>query len=78
MNYLSLFLRGFAIVALVSFQTVSLARGDSCRVLIGAFIIGCFWFSNAGIAARPLRFAWLFYASGSSVGAYLGLWVGGL
>jgi hypothetical protein len=78
MTYVSLFFRGFAIVALVSFQTVSLARGDSLRVLLGAFIIGCCWFSNASSAAHPPRFGWLAYASGSSVGAFLGLWVGGL
>jgi hypothetical protein len=78
MPYVVLSCRGAVLVAAVSFQTVSLAHGDTMRVIAGAFAIGCLWYVNAGSASHPPRCGWLAYAVGSSLGAGIGLWVGGL
>lgn len=75
--YLDLFARGLLIVMAVSFQTVSLARGDMVRVGVGAFIIGCLWFLNAKQAAQSAEYGWLAYAAGSSIGAMAGMWLAG-
>ena len=51
---LLLFLRGFVMVGLVSWQTRALQIGELKRIALGSFLIGCFWYTNV-IAADGRR-----------------------
>lgn len=72
MPYLVLFLQGFAIVALVSWQTTNLIRGKPGRIWVGAFLVGTVWILNASGAAEAPAWGWLAYGCGSACGALAG------
>ena len=72
MSYLLLFVRGFVMVGLVSWQTRALQRGDVFKIMLGAFLIGIVWYGNVLAAVEQVPFGWLAYATGSSIGAYSG------
>jgi hypothetical protein len=69
MSYLLLFVRGFIMVGLVSWQTRAIQDGDLRLIALGAFLIGCFWYTNVIAAVEQLPFGFIPYAGGSTVGA---------
>jgi hypothetical protein len=77
--YLSLFGRGFAIVALTAANIVQITRGR----YVGAFLFGAgisyVWWLNAHSAAHSdLKYAQVTYALGAGCGTVCGMLAGGL
>jgi hypothetical protein len=68
---LLLFLRGFVMVGLVSWQTRALQIGELKRIALGSFLIGCFWYTNVIAAIEQVPWGFVPYATGSMVGAIL-------
>ena len=68
---LLLFLRGFVMVGLVSWQTLALQIGELKRIALGSFLIGCFWYTNVIATVEQVPWGFVPYASGSMVGALL-------
>lgn len=74
-GYVSIFLRGLAIVCLVSWNTTLLAQGRSLAIVVAAALSGVWWL-NARTASRadgPV--AMVCYATGAGCGTALGLWL---
>ena len=64
--------RGFMLVGLVSWQTRNLQRGGAVRIWVGAFLLGCCWYTNVLAAVEQLPWGWAPYAFGSAWGAVAG------
>ena len=79
MALLGIGLRGFAIVALVSFNTRLLADGRELAIPVAA-LLSAVWWLNARTASHHQQSVqgMVAYASGAACGTALGLWVGGL
>ena len=72
MGYVLLAFRGFILVGLVSWQTRNLQHGGVCRIALGAFMLGAAWYGNVLATVSQVSWGWLFYATGSAVGAVAG------
>jgi len=72
-SYVVLFLRGLLMVGIVSWQTRAIQRGNLCQIAVGAFLIGCCWYTNVLAAVEQVPFGFLPYATGSMVGAVVAL-----
>lgn len=74
--YARVFLRGFALVALVALNTRQIAAGN----YPGAFMVGgtisAVWWANSSSKREDVRGAWLAYALGASFGTVFGMWLG--
>lgn len=74
MTLLSLFLRGFVIVALTAANVVQVSRGHYSGALIVGFLISWTWYANAHSAAHEkapgARFA---YSAGAALGTVAGM-----
>jgi len=78
MVYVSIWLRGLTIVALVSLNTVLLADGRWSAVPV-ATLLSAVWWANARSASKiESRIGMVVYALGAGCGTALGLWLGGL
>ena len=73
MPYLLLFCRGFVMVGLVSWQTRAIQLGILRRIAVGAFLIGCCWYTNVLAAVEQVPLGFMPYAMGSMVGAVLAM-----
>ena len=68
-SYALLFFRGLILVGLVSWQTRAIQIGGLPRIAVGAFLIGCCWYTNVLAAVEQVPFGFFPYAVGSVVGA---------
>ena len=73
MSYPLLFLRGFVMVGLISWQTRAIQLGHIRQIACGSFLIGCFWYTNVLAAVEQVPFGFLPYALGSTAGAVLAI-----
>ena len=69
---LYLMMRGFVLVGLVSWQTRNLQRGGWIRIWVGAFLLGCVWYTNVLATVEQIPWGWVPYAFGSAWGAIAG------
>ena len=76
MSYVLLFCRGFLMVGLVSWQTRAIQAGNLSLIGVGAFLIGCVWYTNVIAAVEQIAFGFIPYALGSMVGAVVGVKLG--
>ena len=72
---LLLFLRGFVMVGLVSWQTRAIQMRDMKRIALGCFLIGCVWYTNVLAAVALVPYGFLPYAAGSMAGALFAIWL---
>lgn len=76
MGHLTLFLRGFIIVALTAWNTGQVAGQHYPGAWCVGFGISFFWFGNARSAAHSeLKFARETYALGAATGTVAGMWL---
>lgn len=74
-RHLSLFVRGFLVVALVAMNTYQLAHQHYLGAFVVGFLISLTWWYNAGSSGRSAdRKDGFFYAFGAAVGTVTGLY----
>ena len=72
-SYAILFLRGLVMVGLVSWQTRAIQLGNLRRIAVGAFLIGCCWYTNVLAAVEQVPLGFVPYATGSMIGAVVAI-----
>ena len=72
-SYVLLFLRGLVMVGLVSWQPRAIQLRDLRRIAVGAFLIGCCWYTNVLAAVEEVPYGFVPYATGSMLGAVLAI-----
>ncbi len=72
---MSIFLRGFVIVALVSLNVRNIQASNYLGMFLTGAAISFVWWLNAGIATTSKKSA-LIYAIGAGCGTVFGAWLG--
>ena len=77
---MSIFLRGFVIVALVAWNVRHIAAGRYLSAFCTGAAISVCWWLNAGLAAEAHANPWssLLYGLGAGAGTCAGMWLGSL
>jgi hypothetical protein len=74
----TLFLRGFLIVACTAANVRLISRGMYGWAFVTGWAISSLWWANAGKASDDRRVtSLLIYATGAATGTVVGAWVGG-
>ena len=75
---MTIFLRGFVIVALVAWNVRHVAAGEYVAAFFTGSAISICWWLNAGMAyeARTNKRAALYYGAGAGLGTIAGMWLG--
>jgi uncharacterized protein YebE (UPF0316 family) len=74
----NLFLRAFAMVTLVSCNTVQISQGRYAGAVLCGCLISLVWYLNVGKASNDQRWqAVLAYALGAGCGTVCGMWIAG-
>lgn len=71
-----MFLRGFALVALVSLNTRQIAGGHYGGAFVVGGCISLVWWSNSSAKREDVKGAGAVYAFGAACGTVLGMWLG--
>lgn len=77
MSYWRTFLRGFAMVTLVSANTRQIATGHLTGAIVVGFAISLLWYSNSSKDRDNRRGAGIAYATGAAVGTFVGFTMAG-
>lgn len=76
--YLTLFARGFVIVALTAANVSFIAQRRWLAAFLTGFGISAVWYSNSFTAAHEYSLlAAMMYAGGAALGTVTGMWVAG-
>ena len=75
--YLSLLVRGYVMVTLVSLNTIQVAHGRHAAAVGVGFLISLTWWSNSSKKREDVRGAGVVYATGAALGTLTGMWLGG-
>jgi len=76
--YLRVFVRGVAMVTLVSCNTRQIASGHLPGAILVGFLISALWWSNSSKDRPQVRGAWIAYGAGAAVGTAVGYSIAGL
>lgn len=74
--YLSLLVRGYVMVTLVSLNTIQVAHGRHAAAVGVGFLISLTWWSNSSKKREDVRGAGVTYALGAALGTLTGMWLG--
>ena len=74
--YLRVFVRGFALVTLVSLNTRQIANGHYPGAFLVGGMISAVWWSNSSAKREDAQYVWAAYALGAACGTVLGMYLG--